>query len=293
MFGPVKHVGERHVLRVTLLGTGTSTGVPVIGCGCRVCRSEDPRDRRLRCAAPVEVWSSGAGENPGEDAEPALSVLIDAGPDVRRQALRHGLRRLDAVLLTHPHFDHIGGLDDLRPFFFENDAPLPVYAEAPTAHVLRRALPYVFVNDSYAAAPRLELREIRASGPALAPLHVPSRYSTGAALHVRPLRVFHGEEPICGYRLGRFSYLTDTSRIPEATFAQLGGLDVLVLDALRRRPHATHFSLEEAARAARRIGARQTYFIHLTHDVLHAEANAGLPPGIQLGYDGLSFDFGV
>ncbi len=255
---------------VTLLGTGTSTGVPVIGCGCRVCRSADPRDTRLRCAALVE--------------QPGLTLLIDAGPDFRRQALRHRIRRLDAVLFTHAHFDHVVGVDDLRPFFFENKRPMLCYAQPETARVLRRMFPYIFVHDRYKAAPRLELHEV---DPGSA-FPIRSRYGTGAEARVTPIHIFHGVEPILGYRIGRFAYLTDTSRLPEAAYAQLEDLDVLVLDALRREPHPTHFSIDEAVAVARRIGARQTYFVHLTHDLLHAEEDARLPEGIHLGYDGLT-----
>ncbi len=255
-------------MTVTLLGTGTSTGVPVIGCGCRVCASIDPRDDRMRCACLIETGG--------------LTVLIDAGPDFRRQALRAGLARLDAVLFTHAHFDHIVGLDDLRPFFFENKTPIACFAGANTAAVLRRMFPYVFVEHSYKSAPKLDLREVEAS------FRARSRYGTGASVEVEPIRVFHGEMPIYGYRLGRFAYLTDTSRIPEESFAQLKDLDVLVLDALRPEPHPTHFSIEEATAVARRIGARQTYFTHLTHNVLHAEADAALPGGIGIGHDMLT-----
>ena len=259
-------------LRVTLLGTGTSTGVPVIGCDCRVCQSADSHDKRLRCACLIEA----AGQH----------LLIDAGPDFREQALRLGLTRLDAVFFTHHHFDHVIGLDDLRPFFFENKRPLLCYAPPNTAEVLRTMFPYIFVHDHYKAAPKLTLREIDG------PFTTHSRYpdAPSGPLEVTPVPLFHGEMPILGYRIGRFAYLTDTSRIPEPSFAHLSGLDVLVLDALRHRPHATHFTIEEAVAVAQRIGARQTYLIHLTHDVLHAEENARLPSGIQLAHDGLSFD---
>lgn len=257
-------------MTVTLLGTGTSTGVPVIGCGCRVCRSQDPRDDRTRCACLVEL-------------DGGLTLLIDAGPDFRRQALRQGIGRIDAVLFTHAHFDHIVGLDDLRPFFFTNEAPIPCFTGADTASILRRMFPYIFVDDSYKSAPKLVLREVEA------PFCTRSRYGTGATARVEPIRVFHGEMPIYGYRIGRFAYLTDTSRIPDEGFAQLEDLDVLVLDALRPEPHPTHFSIGEAVEVAQRIGARQTYFTHLTHNVLHAEAEAGLPENIGVGHDALSF----
>lgn len=257
---------------VTLLGTGTSTGIPVIGCGCRVCRSADPRDERTRCACLVRVGG--------------LHLVIDTGPDFRRQALREGLGRVDAVLFTHHHFDHVAGVDDLRPFLFENRRPIPCYARPDTAAVLRRMFGYIFDDGTYPGVPDLALHEVTGA------FDVAGRYEPGLSVRVVPVEVFHGDMPLYGYRIGRFAYLTDTSRIPEASYAQLAGLDVLVLDALRRAPHPTHFSIDEAVAAARRIGARRTYLIHLTHSVLHAEEEARLPEGIRLGYDGLTFEAG-
>ncbi|MDX1548754.1 MAG: MBL fold metallo-hydrolase [Rhodothermales bacterium] len=266
-------------LRVTLLGTGTSTGVPVIGCRCRTCCSSDARDRRMRCACHVAVEAPGGG--------PALHLVIDTGPDFRQQALRAGIPRVDAVLFTHHHFDHVAGLDDLRPFFFGNKAPIPCYARPNTARVLRDRFRYIFEDGSYPGVPRLALHAVEEA------FTVASRYGDAAPpARVVPVEVFHGDLPMYGYRLGRFAYLTDTNRIPEASYALLGDLDVLVLDALRHAPHPTHLSLDEAVAEAQRIGARQTYFIHMTHNVLHAEDDAALPPGINLAYDGLAFTVG-
>ena len=256
-------------MKVTLLGTGTSTGVPVIGCSCNVCRSTDPRDERTRCACHIEVGD--------------LSIIIDTGPDLRRQALREDIRRVDAVLFTHHHFDHVVGLDDLRPFFFGNKQPIPCYAPPGTARVLRQVFQYVFDDGTYPGVSKLTLHEVTGT------FEVRSRYEPGRVVQVEPIDVFHGEMPLYGYRIGRFAYLTDVSQIPEHSFPKLKNLDVLVLDALRREPHPTHFSFDEAVAAAQRIGARQTYFIHMTHSVLHAEEDAQLPDGINLGYDGLSF----
>ena len=259
--------------RVTLLGTGTSTGVPVIGCGCKVCTSDDVRDTRTRCAAYVEI-----------DTECGpVYVVIDTGPDFRQQAIANDIRAVDAVLFTHHHFDHVVGVDDLRPFLFGNRTPIPCYADPTTAEILRDMFRYIFADGTYPGVPLLELKEIDG------PLHVSSRESD-ATVEVTPLRAFHGDLPILGFRIGGFAYLTDVSRIPDATFARLDGLDVLVIDALRPRPHPTHFSIEQATEAAKRIGAGQTYFIHLTHNVLHAEADALLPDTIALGYDGLTFE---
>jgi len=257
-------------MRVTLLGTGTSTGVPVIGCTCPVCRSTDPRDRRLRCACYIEVGG--------------LHLVIDAGPDFRQQALRAGIERVDAVLVTHHHFDHIAGLDDLRPFFFGNLRPIPCYTLHDTAEVLRRMYNYIFVDRSYPGVPKLNLVEVDG------PFEVVSRYAEGRAVRVEPVEVFHGEMPVLGYRVGRFAYVTDTNNIPDHSLARLRGLDVLVLDGLRHEPHRTHFTIEAATRMAQRIGARQTYLIHMTHNILHDEADALLPDGVNLGYDGLTFD---
>jgi len=255
-------------MTVTLLGTGTSTGVPVIGCDCVVCRSDDPRDTRTRCSCYIEVEG--------------LGLLIDTGPDFREQALREGLERIDAVCYTHHHFDHIVGLDDLRPFFFRNRAPLPCYADPKTASVLRRNYDYIFGEDRYPGAPRVTLHDVDA------PFRIHSRYGEAASVRVIPLELYHGDLMVYGYRVGRFAYLTDVSRIPEATFAQLDDLDVLVLDALRPESHPTHFSFDEAVSVAQQIGARQTYFIHMTHNVRHADADASLPAGIKLAHDGLT-----
>jgi phosphoribosyl 1,2-cyclic phosphate phosphodiesterase len=258
-------------LTVTLLGTGTSTGVPVIGCGCRVCQSADPRDTRTRCACHVQV-------------DGGVALQIDTGPDFRQQALREGIERIDAVCFTHHHFDHVAGLDDLRPYLFRQRTVLPCYGTQETTCTLARRHDYIFGDDPYPGAPRLDLR------PVEAPFEVTSRYDDRPAATVTPVPLWHGDLRTYGYRIGRFAYLTDASRIPDASRPLLRDLDVLVLDALRPDPHPTHFSFDEAVGVAQSLGARQTYFIHMTHNVLHAEQNARLPDGIALGYDGLSFD---
>jgi len=264
---PDRH-DETPPFSVTLLGTGTSTGVPIIGCGCEVCTSDDPRDTRTRCACYVRVGDVG--------------ILIDTGPDFRQQALREGIERIDAVCYTHHHFDHVVGIDDLRPFFFENRTEMPCYAHADTAEVLRRNYDYIFGTDPYPGAANVRLKEIDG------PFRVPSRADDAPTVPVDPIRLRHGNMPVYGYRLGRFAYLTDASAIPEASFERLRGIDVLVLDALRPDPHPTHFSFDEAVAAARRIGARETYFVHMTHAVRHAETDARLPDDIHLAYDGLT-----
>ena len=265
---------ESGQMNVTLLGTGTSTGIPVIGCECRVCLSEDPRDKRMRCACYIEV----AG----------LHILIDAGPDFRTQALRANLKKMDAVLLTHHHFDHVVGLDDLRPYFFNNRAPIPCFAHSETADTLRKMFWYIFEDGSYPGVSKLELHEVDG------PFEVRSRYDAcpphgTSTVPVIPVHAFHGKLPVLGYRIGNFAYLTDTSNIPAESMALLQGLDVLVLDALRHEPHRTHFTISRAIKVARELNPRQTYFIHMAHSLLHEEEDATLPERMALGYDGLTF----
>jgi len=251
--------------RVILLGTGTSHGIPMIGCDCAVCSSDDPRDKRTRTSVIVQT--------------PGPAILIDTPPELRMQCLRADIRRVDAILYTHQHADHITGLDDLRRFNALQHSALTCYANPHTAHVLQRMFPYAFTNEpAYPSAkPELNLAEI--DGP----------FEVGG-LTVTPVPLLHGRLPIFGFRIGRFAYCTDCSTIPEASFDLLTGLDLLVLDALRIRPHPTHFNLEQAVEAARRIGARQTYFTHIAHELSHAQTNAGLPDGMALGYDGQVID---
>ncbi|MBO6575288.1 MAG: MBL fold metallo-hydrolase [Rhodothermales bacterium] len=257
-------------VRVTLLGTGTSTGVPVIGCRCRVCNSPDPRDRRSRCSALVE-WGG-------------VSVLIDVGPDFRMQALTQHVEHIDAVLFTHHHFDHVVGLDDLRPFLFRNREAIPCYAPRETEQTLRRMFAYIFEDGSYPGVSNLTLTRIDSQ-----PVALYSRRDD-AAIEVQPIPVSHGGTTVFGYRFGPFAYLTDTNLIPKESFRLLDGVEVLVLDALRRDPHRSHFSFDEAVAAAERIGARETWFVHMTHSVLHAVEDAALPPGMRLAYDGLRLE---
>jgi phosphoribosyl 1,2-cyclic phosphate phosphodiesterase len=257
-------------LTVTLLGTGTSTGVPVIGCDCEVCTSTDPRDTRTRCSCYVEAGP--------------LGILIDTGPDLRAQVLREDIARIDAVCYTHHHFDHLVGIDDLRPFFFRNGQVMPCYAPAETAAVMRRNYDYIFGRDPYPGAANVEVRVVDD------PFCIASRHDDTASVRVCPIPLLHGDMRVYGYRIGRFAYCTDASDIPDASLALLDGVEVLVLDALRPRPHPTHFAFDEAVRMARRIGARETYFVHMTHAVRHAAQEPRLPDDVHLGYDGLTFD---
>jgi phosphoribosyl 1,2-cyclic phosphate phosphodiesterase len=252
-------------LRVTFLGTGTSHGVPMIGCDCAVCRSTDPRDARLRPSIVVHTDST--------------TVLVDAGPDLRTQALRHRLRRLDAIVFTHGHADHILGLDDVRRFNAIMKGPMPCYADERTLADLRRSFYYVFDPQAPKGGglPALDLRA------------VDGLFAIGD-LAVQPIPLWHGERPILGFRFGRFAYLTDCSGIADEAWPLLEGLDAVVVDALREEPHPTHFSLGQAVEAATRIGARRTFFTHMCHHLPHEATNAKLPAGMQLAHDGLTLD---
>ncbi|MEL6446110.1 MAG: MBL fold metallo-hydrolase [Bacteroidota bacterium] len=255
----------------TLLGTGTSTGIPVIGCNCRVCTSSDPRDQRLRCSAHI-VAETEAGP---------VHLQIDTGPDFRTQALRFGVEAVDALLVTHHHFDHVVGMDDLRPYFFRVSAPIPVAAPPNTEAALRRMFGYIFEDGSYPGISKLDLRA------EIGPFTVESRTHPERRVTVTPIPAFHGTLPLYGYRVGGLAYLTDVSALPDTSYSLLDDLDVLVLDALRHEPHPTHFSFSEALEVAARIGAKDTVFVHMTHSILHAEEDAALPDGVRLGYDGL------
>jgi len=248
---------------VTFLGTGTSTGVPVVGCHCRVCTSDDPRDKRLRQSVKIEANGK--------------HFLIDTTPDLRLQLLRDPIPRLDFILYTHSHADHIMGLDDIRPFNFRQREPVHAFAGARTSKALRRAFSYIWDDRSQVGGgkPQLELHDVDGA-------------FTHEGIDVTPLPVAHGDWTILGFRIGPFAYITDTNGIPEPTMKLLAGVDTLALDALRPSPpHPTHFTIDEAVRAAQQVGARETWLIHLAHEVLHAEMDAKMPPGIHIAYDGL------
>jgi phosphoribosyl 1,2-cyclic phosphate phosphodiesterase len=255
-------------LKVTLLGTGTSHGVPMIGCDCEVCRSTDPRDKRTRPSIYIQQGPT--------------SLLVDASPELRLQCLACDIRRVDAVLFTHYHIDHLAGLDDVRRFNWMQGGALPCYAERRTLERIGTMFAYAFEDDpAYPSAkPRLDLRPI--DGP----------FVVGEC-SIRPIRLLHGGLPVLGFRVGRLAYCTDVNEIPAESWPLLAGLDVLVLDALRRRPHPTHFNLEQAVEHARRIGARQTLFTHIAHELGHEATNRALPDGMALGYDGQVVECGA
>lgn len=251
-------------MNVTFLGTGTSHGVPMIGCDCAVCRSDDPRDKRLR---PSVLVDTDAGQR----------FLIDAGPDLRTQALTHGIRRVDALLFTHGHADHILGLDEIRRFNTLQKSPMACYADAVTAREIRAVFAYAFDPATPRGGGLPDLQLFTIAGP----------FCIGRQ-PVVPVPIFHGDRPILGLRMGGFAYLTDCSWIPDESWPLLEGLDVLVLGALRERPHPTHFSLPEAIAASRRLAPKRTCFTHMCHDLGHAATSARLPPGFELAYDGLT-----
>ncbi len=253
---------------LTVLGSGTSMGVPTIGCDCRVCTSADPHDRRTRPSVMVQ-WDGH-------------TVLIDTTPDFREQALREGIRKIDAVLYTHGHADHILGLDDVRPLSFPRvtgGGKIPLYASAATSETLRSVFRYIFDADyKYGSLAQVELRPI--NGPV-------ELFGTAFI----PLEVHHGDVPIEAYRFGSAAYLTDFSSIPEQSMEQLQGLDILFLDALRHHPHPTHSTVENSLKLVERLKPRRAYFTHISHDLPHEETNAALPDNVRLAHDGLKLEF--
>jgi phosphoribosyl 1,2-cyclic phosphate phosphodiesterase len=257
-------------LRATMLGSGTSTGVPVIGCRCRVCTSDDPRNRRLRTGLWVEAEADGAERR---------SVLIDASADFRQQALAAGIDRVDAVLFTHAHADHIYGIDDLRVFNFRQGEPIPCFGPPEALAAIRQAFSYVFDGSEPEGGGKPQLALVPVRGPFEA-----------AGVPVVPVPVWHGSLEVFGYRIGGLGYVTDCNRIPDESLRLLEAVELLVLDALRYRPHPTHLSIAEAMAVAERLGPRRTVFTHITHDVDHAAPEVALPDGVELGYDGLVVD---
>lgn len=253
----------------TFLGTGTSTGVPMIGCNCRVCTSADPRNQRYRCAVLIGT--------------PNGNILIDTPPELRLQLLRAKVSTIHAVLFTHFHADHIFGLDDLRPVPKHLGAAVPLYCTHEVERKIRQSFAYAFSQDveSLPAGylPKLTFRNIDETP------------FTILGEQVTPISLIHAQFNVFGFRMGNVAYCTDVNKIPKESWPLLEGLDVLVLDALRHKPHPGHLSLEEALDVVSRVGPKQAFFTHMSHDLEHDETNRGLPPHVRLAYDGLSFTF--
>ncbi len=252
-------------MKVTFLGTGTSCGVPTIGCNCEVCTSKDPRDTRLRTSALVETEST--------------RILIDCGPDFRQQVLPLPFRKIDGILLTHSHYDHVAGIDDVRPFCRFGD--VDIYADNKTSDSLRHNIPYCFAKEKYPGVPDLRLHTIE-----------PHEEMIVGDIKVMPIRVMHGKLPILGYRFGRFAYITDMKTIEPQEMVSLAGVEVLAVNALRfEKPHHSHQLVPDAIEFARNVGAKRTLFIHANHDMgLHATIQKRLPDGFEMAYDGLVID---
>ncbi len=250
-------------MKVTFLGTGTSQGVPVIACECEICTSSDKRNNRLRSSVMIETQGK--------------VIVIDSGPDFRYQMLREKVHQLDAILITHEHKDHIAGLDDVRAFNFKHDREIDVYAEERVQNALKNEFSYIFSGMKYPGLPRVILHHIKEEG-----MNV-------QGVEITPIRALHYKLPVYGFRIGDFTYITDAKTISEEEKEKIKGSKVLVLNALRRDEHISHFTLEEAIALAQEIGAEKTYLTHISHQLgLHTEVEAELPEGVYLAYDRLS-----
>ncbi|MDF9797698.1 phosphoribosyl 1,2-cyclic phosphate phosphodiesterase [Catalinimonas alkaloidigena] len=252
-------------MRVTFLGTGTSQGVPVINCQCKVCSSLDYRDKRLRSSVHIEVDDK--------------SFIIDSGPDFRQQVLSNQITKLDALIFTHQHKDHIAGMDDVRGFNFTQQKDMPVYASSQVIRQLKQEFAYVFVNDKYPGVPRVVVNEIQ-NQPFIA-----------EGVTFTPIEVLHYKLPVFGYRIGNFTYITDAKTIAEEEKEKLFGTEVLVLNALQHKQHISHFTLEESLALIEEINPRRAFLTHISHNLgMHQEVSRMLPLGVQLAYDSLSIE---
>ena len=247
-------------MKITFLGTGTSVGVPRIACDCPVCSSSDPKNKRLRCSVLLEYGDS--------------AVLVDTTPDLRTQALRYNIRRVDAVLFTHAHADHLHGLDDVRCYCFQRKSPLPCYGDANTLDRIGRVFDYAFNSPYKSALPQLELRLVENAFEL-------------CGRRVEPVTVYHGKMPVLGFRLGDFAYVTDCSLIPDESMEKLRGLDVLVLDALRHERHPTHFNVEQALATIELLQPQRAFLTHIAHELDHRATNEELPGRVRLAFDGM------
>lgn len=252
-------------LKITFLGTGTSSGVPMIGCDCTVCTSTDKKDNRLRSSILVQSATT--------------SLVVDTGPDFRQQMLREKVKHLDAVVFTHPHKDHLAGLDDIRAFNFFSKKPIDIYADSLTEEAVRRDFYYAFTDTKYPGIPELNMHTIN-----LDPFMV-------GDIPVTPIQVWHLKMPVLGFRFGKFTYITDANRIEEEEKEKIRGSEVLVLNALRKQKHISHFTLGEAIGLVQELSIPEAYFTHISHQLgLHAEIETELPNGIHLAYDGLAWE---
>jgi len=252
-------------LKITFLGTGTSSGVPMIGCSCKVCVSTNKKDNRLRSSILVQSATR--------------SFVIDTTPDFRYQMLRANVQQLDAVLFTHPHKDHIAGLDDVRAYNFFNHKPMELYANSLTEEAIKREFAYAFSDKKYPGIPNLNINTIDNN-----PFYI-------GDIFIQPILVWHIKMPVLGFRMGDFTYITDANKIEADELKKIIGSKVLVLNALRKEKHISHFNLNEAVALAQQLQIPKTYFTHLSHQMgLHAEVSAELPEGIFLGWDGLEIE---
>jgi phosphoribosyl 1,2-cyclic phosphate phosphodiesterase len=252
-------------LHIKFLGTGTSSGIPMIGCECEVCMSKDPKDNRLRSS--IMVTSSSA------------SLVVDTTPDFRYQMLRTNTKHVDAIVFTHPHKDHIAGLDDIRAFNFFSRKPMELFANSLTEEALRRDFYYAFAEKKYPGVPEINLNLITND-----PFKV-------GDIPVQPIEVWHMKMPVLGFRFGKFTYITDANKLDDDAKEKVRGSEIMVLNALRKEPHISHFSLSEAISLVRELGVPRAYFTHISHQLgLHEEISRELPEGIELAYDGLSLN---